>query len=364
MLTPDGCRTRVNRLLAALRPAAPLLLADPLHLRYFANAHADPFSLGADFGGLLKIDPDGRTTLLYDHRAPKSYDLAFADERVTTKWYDGQTPGQGPRRLILRDVAMLAGTGGRVHDALTDPDAVRVITTISEMRRRKDADEIALLRTCMKATDAGHAWALANVKAGMTELDVYAGIAAECTQAVGMPVVVYGDFAVSDAKRRGGMATTRVIQPGETLILDFSVIIQGYRSDFTNTLVVGAEPTAEQRSIFDQCVNAMTAGEAVLKAGASCQSVYDAVQGAFAAHGMEKAFPHHAGHGIGLSHPEAPFFVAKSVGTLLAGDVVTLEPGLYVEGVGGVRVEHNYLITDAGYERLSGHTIRLGERPA
>jgi Xaa-Pro dipeptidase len=198
------------------------------------------------------------------------------------------------------------------------------------------------------------------VTAGMTEMDVYAGILAECTKAAGHPVIVYGDFAVAPGSaRRGGMATDHVIQPGETLILDFSVVIQGYRSDFTNTLVVGAEPTPEQQRLFELCDAAMTAGEKQLRAGAECQAVYDAVRGVFAAVGVEKAFPHHAGHGLGLSHPEPPYFVAKSEEQLIAGDVVTLEPGLYVDGVGGVRIEHNYLVTADGFERLSHHAIAL-----
>jgi Xaa-Pro aminopeptidase len=87
--------------------------------------------------------------------------------------------------------------------------------------------------------------------------------------------------------------------------------------------------------------------------------VYDAVLGSFAAAGVAEFFPHHAGHGLGLSHPEAPYFVRHSRETLLAGDVVTLEPGLYVDGVGGIRIEHNYLVTDAGFEQLSRHRIAL-----
>lgn len=360
MLTADGCRTRVQRLLAALQPAGPLLLADPVHLRYFANAYADPFSLGADFSGFLKVRQDGRTTLYHDHRAPKTYDAAFADERVPVKWYDGKTPGQGPRRLILRDVAELAGTGGRVHDSLTDPDAVRLHTTVAEMRRRKDPDEVALLKACMAVTKAGHEWAMVVTEPGMTELDVYSGIAGECTRVAGFPVVVYGDFAVSDgANRRGGMATRRELNAGDLLILDFSVVIQGYRSDFTNTLCVGGKPSPEQQKLFDLCVSAMAAGEQQLKAGVSCQAVYDAVKGVFARQGVAKAFPHHAGHGLGISHPEPPYLVEQSEGELVAGDVVTLEPGLYIDGVGGVRIEHNYLVTDAGFERLSDHQISL-----
>ena len=103
----------------------------------------------------------------------------------------------------------------------------------------------------------------------------------------------------------------------------------------------------------------MITGEAKLKAGATCQSVYDAVAGVFNAAGMGANFPHHAGHGLGLSHPEPPYLVKHSSETLIAGDVVTLEPGLYVDGVGGIRIEHNYLITTTGYERLSNHTISL-----
>jgi Xaa-Pro aminopeptidase len=210
----------------------------------------------------------------------------------------------------------------------------------------------------MRATEAGHAWARANVKPGMTELDVYCGINTACIQAAGQAVIVYGDFAVSPGpERRGGPPTRRMIQPGDMLILDYSVVMGGYRSDFTNTLVVGKEPTAAQRRLYDLCVAAMQAGEKELRADQSCLTVYQAVRGVFAAAGMSEHFPHHAGHGLGLSHPEAPFFVKAANEVLLAGDVVTLEPGLYVPGIGGIRIEHNYLVTATGYERLSNHVI-------
>jgi Xaa-Pro aminopeptidase len=142
-------------------------------------------------------------------------------------------------------------------------------------------------------------------------------------------------------------------------ILDFSVVIRHYRSDFTNTLVVGKEPNADQQRLFDLCVQAMAQGEKELRAGRACLTVYQAVRDVFDRAGVGPHFPHHAGHGLGLGHPEAPYFVRTADDTLLAGDVVTLEPGLYVPGVGGIRVEHNYLVTDQGYERLSNHAIAL-----
>jgi Xaa-Pro dipeptidase len=356
MLTADGCRARRQRLLDALKSAHPVVLADPVHLRYFANFHVEPMSLGADFGGLLVLRPDGHATLYHDNRLPKTVELAHADERTPVIWYTGQDPGDGPRRMLLRPVVEI--TGGRIHDSLADALAPQLFEVVTEMRRRKDPDEIELLKTCMRATEAGHAWARTNIKPGIRELAVYAGVAWMAYKTLGHWAVVYGDFTVTNGSKRGGPPTPHVLKKGETFILDYSVIVQGYRSDFTTTLVVGGEPTAEQTRLFDLCVKAMEAGERELKAGALCQTVYDAIRGVFAAAGVADHFTTHAGHGLGVAHPEPPYIVRHSTETLVAGDVVTLEPGLYL-GDNGIRIEHNYRVTDTGYERLSNHTISL-----
>jgi Xaa-Pro aminopeptidase len=80
---------------------------------------------------------------------------------------------------------------------------------------------------------------------------------------------------------------------------------------------------------------------------------------------LERGYPalaHHCGHGLGMEHPEAPILVSESDDVLLDGDVVTIEPGLYIEGVGGMRFEHNYAVTDIGAERLSNHRIGLTKK--
>src|SRR5262249_44465079 len=153
-------------------------------------------------------------------------------------------------------------------------------------------------------------------------------------------------------EKRGGAPTSRVLQPGDMFILDYSVVIGGYRSDFTNTLVVGKEPNPDQQRLHDLCVAAMAAGGKEMRARAEFLTVYRAVRGVFEKANMAEHFGHHAGHGLGLSHPEAPFLVRHADETLFAGDVVTLEPGLYVPGIGGIRIEHNYLVKEGGYERL------------
>lgn len=363
MLSTEGCRQRRQRLWQELDPkpdADYLLLGDPMHLMYLANFWVDPFSLGSGFRGYLIVRRDGHAKLIHDNRLPESVEAAHVEERRVVDWYDGQSPGRGPRQLAPLESVNPRGAGLRVHDRIGDPYAPTLVQTLARMRRRKDADEIELLRRCMRATDAGHAWAREHLAPGMTELDVYNGVFAACSRAAGFPAIVYGDFAVSPGpERRGGPPTGRVLEAGDLFILDFSVVIAGYRSDFTNTLAVGRQPTSAQSQNMELCLEAMAAGEKMLGGGAACLDVFNTVDGTFARAKMGEHFGHHAGHGIGLSHPEAPFFVRHATETLLAGDVVTLEPGLYVSGVGGMRIERNYLITETGFECLSGHTISL-----
>jgi hypothetical protein len=368
MLTSEGCRGRRLRLWENLDPKPDtdhLRLHDPIHLMYLANFHVDPFSLGAGFGGYLLLRDDGHAKLLHENRLPDSVHSAHVEDRVVVPWYDGRSPARCPRQLALLQGS---GSGGeanaalRIHDRPGDPYAATIVRTLATMRRQKDPDEIALLRRCMRATEAGHNWARENVRAGMTELDVYIGVCGACMRNAGEAVIVYGDFCVSPGpERRGGPPTDRVLESGDMLIVDFSVVLGGYRSDFTNTLVVGGKPDSDQKRLYELCCQAMAAGERELRAGNACRTVYQAVRDAFDRAGVAEHFPHHAGHGLGLTHPEAPFFVREADETLLENDVVTLEPGLYVTGVGGIRIEHNYLVTGKSFERLSNHKITLGD---
>src|SRR5207244_6708330 len=120
-----------------------LLLSDPIHLKYLANFWVDPFSLGAGFSGYLLVRNDGHAKLLYDNRLPKSVEQAHVEERRPIVWYDGQSSGKGPRQLALLESVNPVGRGLRVHDRPGDPYAAILIRTLGQMRRQKDADEIA-----------------------------------------------------------------------------------------------------------------------------------------------------------------------------------------------------------------------------
>lgn len=392
MLTTEGVLGRRQRLWNALPSRFEwVLIADPRHVQYLSNFAVNPLSFSAGERAWLLLERSGKATLLGDNFTLRSRAMEpVVDDEVMIKWYDHQ------HSVINRDHALLTaakqvadrlyGRVGAVEaewlpvgafevlgldheshsvrrevgDGLPAKDPVDLGTIIRSLRRQKDADEIALLKKCMQACDAGHAFARDFVKEGRTELEIYLGVQHSALSAVGRTGLVYGDFraATKETPKSGGLPTTYALKPGDMYILDYSVCLDGYRSDFTNTICV-TEPTPEQQHLYDVVMAAQQAGEKTLQAGRPAKDVFAAVEAPIIEAGMKERFGHHAGHGIGLAHPEPPVLVRDSTDILLAGDVVTLEPGLYVPGVGGIRIEHNYLITETGYERLSQHVISL-----
>src|SRR5580658_4833231 len=166
MLSAIGCLQRRQRFWKLLDPPPEsdhLILSDPIHLTYLANYWVDPISLGAGFPGYLIVRKDGPAKLLHEDRAPLSAEQAQVEEWRVIPWYDAQSPGKGPRQLACLESVNPTRTGVRVHDRPGDVYAPVLAQTLARMRRQKDPDEIALLRLCMTAGEAGHAWARANV---------------------------------------------------------------------------------------------------------------------------------------------------------------------------------------------------------
>jgi Xaa-Pro aminopeptidase len=191
-------------------------------------------------------------------------------------------------------------------------------------------------------------------------MDVYLEVQRRALEELGAPGLVYGDFRAvnADDPKRGGLPTDYVLQEGDLFILDYSVLLGGYRSDTTNTIAVSG-PNAEQQRLFEDCVNSLKAGEEKLLPGMPAKDIFAAAEQRFLDEGYEPSPPRHMGHGLGLGHPEPPIIVPESSDVLAAGDVVTLEPARYIKGIGGVRVEHNYLITEEGFKRLSHQELAL-----
>ncbi|QDT37999.1 M24 family metallopeptidase [Stratiformator vulcanicus] len=377
MLTKDGCLERRKRFWDEVPDEAEwALIADPRHLNYLANFWVQPLSFSFGERGILLLEREGRATLLADNFAFRSASAEpYVDREQLTYWYDHKhsvinrdyalfeavksiAPELTARSGVIESTWLPAGIVPLLESANV-LEGVEVGPILRTLRRSKHDDEIVLLRKCMAAGDAGHARAREVIRPGVSELDVYREIQSAAIAEAGRAAIVYGDFRATNAAepKAGGLPTEYVIKEGDLFIVDYSVMLDGYRSDFTNTYAVG-EPTQRQQELFDACVAGLEAGEKAIAVGAKCADIYQTVSKPLEEAGVGP-LAHHAGHGLGMGHPEPPILVPESVDELLEGDVVTLEPGVYVEGVGGMRIEHNILVTSDGAERLNGQTISL-----
>lgn len=395
MLTANGCRERRARLWQMLPASCDwALIGDPRHIQYFSGFRINPLSFSADQKTLLLLTRDGRALLLADNFARRSATFEFfVDQEVVIPWYTHKktvTNRDDALCTALNEVRSVWTTGNGLiepegiselvaacvseyaewqfvpepadeqllkHGAVGSPTTLG--TLIRGLRRRKHDDEVELLKRCMRATEAGHRRAFDVVRPGVTEFDVFLEVQKAATEAAGVPCLVYGDFRATNAEtpKAGGHPTHYQLRDGDLFILDYSVVIHGYRSDFTNTIAVG-DPTDAQLKQFRACVEAIDVASVWLKHGFPCYGIYEAASDVLARHGFGP-LAHHAGHGLGLEHPERPVLVPDSTDILQAGDVITLEPGCYVPGVGGMRFEHNYFITEEGAIQLSQHELNL-----
>jgi Xaa-Pro aminopeptidase len=382
MLTAEGCATRRARLWNSLtEPLDVVLLSDPKFLMYFGNFWISPFVFRAnDAGGVLILTKDGGSTLVSDSMVKSYASDALVDNVVTPGWYDGQHSVAHPRRQLLvkstlevlesipgKRIGYAEGSlPGGILEGLRaqrpDIEFVALDPLLRVMQRAKDPDEVALIRKSLDAMTVGFETARRDARPGMSELELFLMIQAACNRAAADQVPIYGDFVCGERTvGGGGPPGLHTIQAGDMVLLDFSVVVHGYRGDCANAFCCGASPTDEQRRLHDACVDALKAGEALLAPGVACREIDAAVKKSFDAKGLLGNWSSHTGHGLGLSHPDAPYFVGQSSDTLMVGDVVTIEPGQFVAGVGGMRVEHNYLITADGYEQLSTHELAIDQ---
>ncbi len=379
MLAAQGCQARRQRLWQRLDPAPDwIILAEPQHLVYFANYWPSPFVFrSVNSAAVLLLSRDGPSVLVADSMLRMFLEAAHVDQIVAPDWYRGQT--SAPVRLehlvqavldqiqpatALRIAFEQGGLPAGIVDGLGRRKTALTLTPIDqvlrELKRSKDPDEVAVIRRSMQAGDAAHAAAMREIRPGMTELDAFLVVQNAAMQALGGQAMVYGDFVSGPrCEKGGGPPTGRIIVPRDLVLLDFSVVVHGYRGDFANTFACGGPATQQQRQLHEACLRALSAGEAVLRAGTAAVEVDRAVRASFRSDGVEKFFTSHSGHGLGLGHPDPPYFVPESTDTIVAGDVVAIEPGLFVPGVGGMRFERNYLVTETGFETLSKLELRI-----
>lgn len=220
--------------------------------------------------------------------------------------------------------------------------------TFSRLRVVKDADEIAAMREAARMIDMSLEALLKRIKPGLSERQI-AGMWVTEMLATGAEGPSFDSIIASgpNAAFPHHATSDRIVQRGDLLILDGGARHQGYASDITRTVMLG-EPSAEQRRIFDTVYAANAAGRAASQVGATGEGIDRAARAVIETAGFGPNFMHRTGHGLGLDVHEEPYIAPGQRTPLPIGSVFTIEPGVYVEGLGGVRVEDDVVLTQSG----------------
>ncbi len=352
-------RTALRAVLAD-RGLDGLLVTDLVNIRYLTGF------TGSNAAVLIMADGDDRSVFCTDSR----YELQSAEEVPDL-----------PRRIDRPcDLALLAAAGGRIgfeahlvsvaqhgrQGAAAGAGVVLVETMelVEQLRAVKDPVEIDALRTACAVADQALAELIESggIRPGRSEREVGLDLDEKmrrlgATDPAFETIVAAGENSAVPHHR----PTSRSLQPGDLLKLDFGAAVAGYHSDMTRTFVLG-RPADWQVEIHTLVTSAQRAGREAAQVGATGDEVDAAARGVIAAGGYGAAFGHGLGHGIGLQVHEAPSLARGATGIITADMCVTVEPGVYLPGRGGVRIEDSGVVrgpdsAEPGYEVFT-HTSR------
>ena len=255
----------------------------------------------------------------------------------------------GAARLGLEAARITWAEQRRFAEALHDVEVVPTVGVVEEARQVKDAGEIARLEAAAGICDRALGEVLPLLLDGPTEA-AFALALDSAMRRLGADQPSFDTIVASgpNGARPHHRPGPRRIEPGDLVVIDVGARLDGYGSDMTRTVVVGGPPDDEQARWWDAVRDAQADGVAAVAPGAEIRQVDEACRRVLDAHGLADAFVHGTGHGIGLEIHEDPFVNARSVGILRPGLVITVEPGVYLPGRGGVRIEDSLVVTPDG----------------
>lgn len=220
-------------------------------------------------------------------------------------------------------------------------------------RRIKDDGEIARLKLAASIADRALAQVRPELNERQTELDIARRLDGVMMD-LGADEVSFATIVAAGPNSAKPHATPsdRVIEAGDMVVIDFGAKVDGYGSDMTRSFLIG-DPTPEQQHVFDAVIESQAAGVAAVRAGAEELAIDRACREALAKYDLAEAFIHGTGHGLGLEIHETPFLSVRSTGTVQSGYVITVEPGVYLPELGGIRIEDSVVVTDSGCEPIT-----------
>jgi Xaa-Pro aminopeptidase len=333
----------LRRRLAAAELDA-LLVTDLVNVRYLSGF------TGSNAALLVRTD-DETPVLATDGRyrtqaALQSPDAEIVIERACGPQLAARAAVDGVRRLGFESHVVTVDNYAILQRAAPDLEFVRAAGTVEVLREVKDAGELALLRLACEAADAAllDLVEAGGLRPGRTEKEVGRELESRMldhgADGISFETIVAAGTNSAIPHHR---PTDAVLAAGDFVKIDFGALVAGYHSDMTRTFVLA--PVAQwQREVYDLVSTAQRAGREALAPGAVLKDVDGASRKVIADAGYAENFGHGLGHGVGLEIHEAPGISASSPGTLLAGSAVTVEPGVYLPGRGGVRIEDTLVV--------------------
>lgn len=301
--------------------------------------------------GMLFLGADPSTDCLatdgrYDDQAAAEAGDLVRTLESEADWLPARVPAGSRIGVESHDLTWEAAD--RLRRLLDQAELVTAPRWAESLREVKDEAELDALRRACGIGDAAFAALLGWVRPGMSERDVAHRLEAEMrTLGADGPsfdtIVASGPNSARPHHRPG----IRLLERGDLLKIDFGALVDGYHSDMTRTVALG-DPGPELREVHDLVLRAQAAGRAAAVAGASAADVDRACRTVIAAGGHAEAFVHPTGHAVGLEIHESPILHERATATLTDRMAVTVEPGVYLPGRGGVRIEDVVVVRSGG----------------
>ena len=273
------------------------------------------------------------------------------------EWLAGQRLRRSAHSTVTLGIeaeSLTAGARARLASALRGKARLRFAPPLVERARMvKDAQELALIREAVTLGASLFRIARRKIRPGVPEVEVAAAMEYEARRK-GAEGMSFPTILASGARSAvvHGRATTARIPARGFVVCDFGVILAGYCSDRTRTVHVG-QPSPQAREFYGSVLEAQRAAIAAVRPGVTAADVDEAARSVLRKRKLTRWFTHSTGHGVGLEIHEGPRLAAKQSQELQAGMVVTIEPGAYVPGKWGVRIEDVVVVTDSGCEVLA-----------
>ncbi len=262
--------------------------------------------------------------------------------------------GGAGRRVGLEADDVSWAAQRRWAELLAPAELVPTSGLVEGLRQVKDAGELDLMARAAAVADAALADVLHLVAPGRSEQEVALALDSAMRR-LGAEDRAFETIVASgpNAAKPHARPTERRLARGDLVVVDFGATVGGYRSDMTRTFAVGEAPGPELSAVWSLVARAQAAGVAAVRPGAAAGDVDAACRDMIADAGMAEAFEHGTGHGVGLDVHEAPSVSGGATAILEPGVVVTVEPGVYLAGRGGVRIEDTVVVTDDGCRPLT-----------